>query len=106
MSGIEISKKTERGSFQVFNVKYENIYETENETIVLLSKKWWRADFKWIQTGFIWWLKWDTNINPDLDMNVNVLGRVQLDLFQVNVEYQARNVRSCPNIYHIITWFP
>ena len=54
MSGIEISKKTERESFQVFNVKYENIYETENETIVLLSKKWWRADFKWIQTGFIW----------------------------------------------------
>ena len=39
MSGIEIpKKKTERGSFQVFNVKYENIYETENETIVLLSK--------------------------------------------------------------------
>ena len=39
--GLRFPKNQERGSFQVFNAKFENIYETENETIVLLSKKWW-----------------------------------------------------------------
>lgn len=39
--GLRFPKNQERGSFQVFNAKFENIYETENETVVMLTKKWW-----------------------------------------------------------------
>ena len=41
--GLRFPKNQERGSFQVFNAKFENVFETENETILLLTKKWWTA---------------------------------------------------------------
>ena len=41
--GLRFPKNQERGAFQVFNAKIENVYETENETILLLTKKWWTA---------------------------------------------------------------
>jgi hypothetical protein len=39
--GLRFPKNQERGSFQVFNARFENIYNTENEVVVLLTKKWW-----------------------------------------------------------------
>ena len=41
--GLRFPKNQERGAFQVFNAKFENVFETENETILLLTKKWWTA---------------------------------------------------------------
>ena len=39
--GLRFPKNQERGSFQVFNARFENTYETENEIVLLLTKKYW-----------------------------------------------------------------
>ena len=41
--GLRFPKNQERGAFQVFNAKFQNVFETENETILLIEKKWWTA---------------------------------------------------------------
>ena len=41
--GLRFPKNQERGAFQVFNANFHNVFENENELIVLIVKKYWKS---------------------------------------------------------------